>query len=257
MSLANFRIVIPARIGSTRLPRKPLSMLNGKPMIAHTIENAMQTGARVYVATDDPDIAQVADQIGAGVFMSIEDHNSGTERVAEVARVMRWEDDSIVVNLQGDEPTMPAVNIAQVAASLGVSGYEMATLCVRLESEAEHLSPNVVKVVRREDGRALYFSRAAIGSADGLWPGGGVDRHVGIYGYRVRTLDVLVNRYQACIEQNEKLEQLRALSFGMEIGCYDAIANVGPSVDTVEDLFAAEAWIGANADKSDDAAGNL
>ena len=127
MSLANFRIVIPARIGSTRLPRKPLSMLNGKPMIAHTIENAMQTGARVYVATDDPDIAQVADQIGAGVFMSIEDHNSGTERVAEVARVMRWEDDSIVVSLHGDDSTMPAVNFVQVGACLGVSGYEMVT----------------------------------------------------------------------------------------------------------------------------------
>lgn len=244
MTPANFRVVIPARLGSTRLPRKPLSLLNGKPMIAYTIENAIASFQRVYLATDDWRIAEVGDAIGATVFMSKTAHYSGTERVAEVAEALGWPDDEIVVNLQGDEPTMSPNNIGAVAHLLAGSPHEMATLSVPLFRRAELIDPNIVKVVRRQDGRALYFSRAPITNfnADDTAVGG-ADRHIGIYAYRAGALRTLAKSPKTLLELNERLEQLRAMHIGMEIMVATAPDPVGPSVDILEDLFAAEKWL--------------
>jgi 3-deoxy-manno-octulosonate cytidylyltransferase (CMP-KDO synthetase) len=247
-----FSVVLPARHASQRLPGKPLADLGGKPLILHACDCAKRSGAaRVIVATDDARIQQVCEKAGIDVQMTAASHASGTDRIAEVAQRLDWDDDELVVNLQGDEPMMPPANIEQ-AAKLLESGADMSTLCTPIHDLAEFMNPNVVKVVADGRGKALYFSRAPIpwnrdGAASGLASQQhhqGALRHIGIYGYRVGALKRLSATPPCGLEQLEKLEQLRALWLGMHIALDVAREVPGPSVDTPEDLKRVTALLG-------------
>jgi 3-deoxy-manno-octulosonate cytidylyltransferase (CMP-KDO synthetase) len=216
-------------------------------MIDWVYEAARKAGANgAVVATDDARIAEHCAQMGADVQMTSSRHQSGTDRVAEVARVRGWRDEEIVVNLQGDAPCTPAGSIRQVAGLLETDPQaSMSTLCVPLVDAADFSDTNVVKVVSDRDGRALYFSRSPIPA-----PGHGNEslpdmarRHLGIYAYRVGVLGRLTATPPCYLEQVEKLEQLRALWLGMRIQVADAREMHGPDVDTPEDLDRAAAFL--------------
>jgi len=242
--MSDFVIVIPSRYASTRLPGKPLREINGKPMLEHVYERGVESAAsKVIVATDDERIADVAEGFGARVCMTGDQHRSGTERIAEVCDLMDWNDDRIVVNLQGDEPTMPASLIDQCAGLLGNSDADIATLASPIASQIDFENPNVVKVVVSDGGNAIYFSRAAIPYARVQ------DRqeqarnaalhHHGIYAYRCGVLRRLVAAKPSELEMCERLEQLRALSLGLTIRVAVPAKRPGAGVDTEEDLEAA------------------
>ena len=240
-----FNIVIPARFGSTRLPGKALLPIADKPMVAWVWERAMQAGAeQVVVATDDERIADEMSSRGAQVAMTRVDHASGTDRLAEVVDQLGWRGDTIVVNVQGDEPLMPVANIQRVAAMLDeTGGADMATLMEPLVlADAEQQS--VVKVVASETGRALYFSRSAIP----FCREGGIPaplfRHIGLYAYRAGFLDTFVGWPPAAAEQSESLEQLRALAHDVHIQIELAPEAVPAGVDTESDLAAVRALLG-------------
>jgi 3-deoxy-manno-octulosonate cytidylyltransferase (CMP-KDO synthetase) len=248
-----YRVVIPARYGSTRLPGKPLLTLGGKPMIQRVYECARRSGARqVIVATDDERIAQVARGFGAEVRLTAGTLASGTDRVAEVAVREQWGDVDIVVNVQGDEPLMPEALIDQVAAELAAHpGADIATLAVPLQSVSVLLDPNVAKVVTDLQQRALYFSRAPIPWARDGAPAGlasqrshvSARRHLGIYAYRVSALRRIAALPPSEHELLEQLEQLRALDHGMDIRVADALVAPGIEVNTPADLAAVEALL--------------
>ena len=251
-----FRVVIPARFGSTRLPGKPLLRLAGKAMIQWVYERARRSGAQqVIVATDDERIAQLVRELGGEARLTASTHASGTDRIAEIARRERWHDSDIVVNLQGDEPLMPEALLDQVAGMLaGHVSADLTTLSVPLESVAALLDPHVVKVVTDAKQRALYFSRAPIpwsrdGAADGRSSQSsyaGAQRHLGLYAYRVSALLRLAALPPSTLEQIEKLEQLRALENGMDIRVATAAAAApGPDVNTADDLAAVSALLEA------------
>jgi len=241
-----FRVVIPARYGSARLPGKVLLGIAGKPMIQWVYERASASRAlEVLIATDDLLIVSAAHSFGAQTIMTESTHRSGTDRIAEVARLQRWADSDIVVNVQGDEPLIPAALIDQVGAVLESNpGARIATLATAIGSIAEFMDPNAVKVVTDGEGRALYFSRAPIpwdrdGAAAGMVSQrsfSGARRHVGIYGYRVGALLRLAALEPSPLEQREKLEQLRALENGIEIRVADSLELPGPDVNTAADL---------------------
>jgi 3-deoxy-manno-octulosonate cytidylyltransferase (CMP-KDO synthetase) len=245
-----YRVVIPARYGSTRLPGKPLLALGGKPMIQRVYECARRSGARqVIVATDDDRIAQVARGFGAEVRMTASALASGTDRVAAVAVGEQWGDNDIVVNVQGDEPLMPEALIDQVAAELAAHpAADIATLAVPLQSVSVLLDPNVAKVVTDLQRRALYFSRAPIPwSRDGASAGlasqsshAGARRHLGIYAYRVSSLRRIAAQPPSELELLEQLEQLRALDHGMDIRVADALVAPGIEVNTAADIARVE-----------------
>ena len=239
-----FRIVIPSRFQSSRFPGKALAPIDGQPMIVRVHERARLAGAaEVIVATDDERIAAVARAAGADVCMTAATHASGTDRIAEVARLRGFAARDIVVNLQGDEPRMPAVIVRQVAAALAAHpDAAIATAAWPIQGRAEYLDPNVVKVVTDGEGRALYFSRAPIphdrdgaAAADGGFPA--ARRHVGLYAYRVEALLRLAALAPTALEELEKLEQLRALEHGMQIRVVDAAEPPGADVNTPEDLL--------------------
>jgi 3-deoxy-manno-octulosonate cytidylyltransferase (CMP-KDO synthetase) len=232
-----FHIVIPARYGSTRLPGKALLPILDKPMLAWVWERAMAVGAeRVIVATDDTRIADAMTARGADVVMTREDHASGTDRLAEVSEQLEWRDEEIIVNLQGDEPLMPAANIERVAALLQANPTaDMATLMEPLDREDAN-EASVVKVVASEGGRALYFSRAPIPSHRQGGPAASMYRHVGLYAYRAGFLRQFVRWPPAAMEQSESLEQLRALANDALIQIELAPEAVPPGVDTEADL---------------------
>ncbi len=239
-----FIAVIPARFGSTRFPGKPLADINGKPMIQHVTERAREAGAdRVIVATDDDRIANVA----AGfveVCMTSPDHQSGTERVAQVVDDLAIDDDVIVVNVQGDEPFVPAENIRQVAQALtDKPATPMATLAANIQSVADVTNPNIVKVVLNANSEALYFSRSPIPFERDRMMAHPNDadpqhylRHIGLYAYRAGYIRQYVRYAPSQLEQLESLEQLRALWYGDCIHC--ALASEPPpvGVDTPDDL---------------------
>lgn len=239
-----YRIVIPARYASTRLPGKPLVLLAGKPLIAWVHARASDcAAAEVIVATDDARIREVAESFGATVEMTAVEHASGTDRIAEVAQRRGWGERDIVVNLQGDEPAMPAALIEQVAGLLATRPTaDIATLATPIEQRDEYFDPNAVKVVTDLDGRALYFSRAPIPwfrdqlELQSAELAAIVRRHIGIYAYRVGALRRLANLPTTPLEQIEKLEQLRALAHGMHIQVGEATRRPGPDVNTAEDL---------------------
>jgi 3-deoxy-manno-octulosonate cytidylyltransferase (CMP-KDO synthetase) len=241
-----FRVVIPARYASARLPGKALLPIAGKPMLQWVYERARASGAReVLVATDDARIVQAAAAFGAAALLTAASHRSGTDRIAEVARTRRWADDDLVVNVQGDEPLMPAALMSQVAQLLAAhADAAIGTLATPLQSAQELLDPNVVKVVTDARGRALYFSRAPIpwnraAAAAGLTSQTdyrGARRHCGIYAYRVAALTRLTALGSGVLEEREKLEQLRALEHGLAIYVADALQPPGPDVNTLADL---------------------
>ncbi|UKE83750.1 3-deoxy-manno-octulosonate cytidylyltransferase [Pectobacterium colocasium] len=238
-----FTVIIPARFASSRLPGKPLADINGKPMVVHVMERALESGAqRVIVATDHPDVETAVRQAGGEVCLTRTDHNSGTERLAEVIERYGFTDDDIIVNVQGDEPLIPSVIIRQVAENLAASKAGMATLAVPIETSEEAFNPNAVKVVTDAEGYALYFSRATIPwdrerfaqSKETI--GDHFLRHIGIYAYRAGFVRRYVSWAPSQLEQIELLEQLRVLWYGEKI--HVAVAKAVPSVgvDTPEDL---------------------
>ena len=232
-----YHIVIPARLGSTRLPGKPLLEIDGRPVIQHVWERAKESGATsVVVATDADEIAAACQSFGADAVMTDAAHGSGTDRVAEVARARGWRDDAIIVNLQGDEPEMPAELLDQVALLLaGTSDAHFATLAVPIASEDDLNDPHQVKVVTDRHGRALYFSRAPI-----PWPRERhlitPMRHLGLYAYRHAALEDFVAHGPCELELTESLEQLRALWLGMRIVVARARVSPPPGIDTRGDL---------------------
>ena len=241
----SFTVIIPARYASSRLPRKPLADIAGKPMIQHVWEKTQQAGAnRVIIATDHEEIEQVAKTFGAEVCMTSTEHNSGTERLAEVIEKMAIADDEIIVNVQGDEPLIPPVIIQQVAQNLSENQVNMATLAVKLETKEELFNPNCVKVVTDQKGIALYFSRAAIPFArdyfadcnDAFVASQPYLRHIGIYAYRAKFVNQYICWQPTVLEKLESLEQLRALWYGEKI--HVELAKEAPQVgvDTLEDL---------------------
>lgn len=250
MSQPEFVVAIPARYASTRLPGKPLQAIGDAPMVLHVARRALAAGARaVWVATDDARIAEAVRGHGVEVAMTSPAHASGSDRLAECAALAGWPEDTIVVNLQGDEPFAPAAGIAQVAAVLAAGGARIATLASPIDDAATLFDPNVVKVVRGEDGRALYFSRAPVPwprdafarDRGALPPGAGWWRHIGLYAYRVADLRAFAALPPAPLERIEALEQLRALEAGWPVAVAPAVAAFPPGVDTPEDLAAARA----------------
>lgn len=215
-------------------------------MIRRVHRIAMSSGAsEVIVATDDERVRTACTGFGATVEMTDPGHASGTDRIAEIAARRRWAGEDIVVNVQGDEPMLPPALIGQAAALLAATpAASIATLATPIATEAEYLDPNVVKVVARADGLALYFSRAPIpwdrDGAAAIPPGRerhrGARRHLGIYAYRAAALAALAAAAPAALELRERLEQLRALSMGLAIAVADALEPPGPGVDTPEDL---------------------
>jgi len=240
----SFRVVIPARFDSSRLPGKALLPLAGKPMLQWVHERARACGAaEVCVATDDERIATAARGFGADVAMTARTHVSGTDRIAEVAVSRGWKDEDIVVNVQGDEPLIPPVVIDQVAQLLASHARaDIGTLAVRIDSIADLADPNVVKVACDAGGRALYFSRAQIPfNRDAPATVSQASfRHVGVYAYRVSALRKLAGLAPSRLEQIEKLEQLRALENGMEIRVALAVERPLSDVNTAADLERAE-----------------
>ncbi len=249
----SFRVVIPARLASTRLPRKVLRLLQGRPLIEHVHRVAQASGAeQVVVATDDMQVASAVRAFGGEVCLTDSALPSGTDRVNQAAHKLGWNDDVVVVNLQGDEPLMPPALLAQAAAGMLESGADIATLAGHFDGLAEWRDPNVVKVVRDAAGFALYFSRAPIpwdrdGFAAGTpaLPQGQAWRHIGLYAYRVGTLRRFSALPPADIEQREALEQLRALHHGLRIHVGIAAETPGPGVDTESDLQRVEKLLAA------------
>jgi 3-deoxy-manno-octulosonate cytidylyltransferase (CMP-KDO synthetase) len=240
----SFRVVIPARFDSSRLPGKALLPLAGKPMLQWVHERARASGAsEVIIATDDERIATAARGFGAEVAMTARTHVSGTDRIAEVAAARGWAAEDIVVNVQGDEPLIPPAVIDQVAKLLASHARaDIGTLAVKIDSLAELQDPNVVKAVCDAGGRALYFSRAQVPynrDTPATVPPAAL-RHVGIYSYRVAALRRLAGLPPARLEQIEKLEQLRALENGMEIRVALAVERPLADVNTAADLERAE-----------------
>lgn len=235
-----FKVVIPARYDSVRLPGKPLLVLAGKPMIQHVWLRAIASGAEeVLIATDDPRIAETARQFGAETCMTRCSHRSGTDRIAEVATERGWPDSTIVVNLQGDEPLMPPANVRQVARMLEDDpDAAIGTLCAPLAEASEYRDPSTVKVVRDSAHRALYFSRApipAVREADVAGHESAL-RHLGLYAYRTAALQQLAASAPCALENLERLEQLRALWLGMPIKVELAAEPVGQGVDSPADV---------------------
>lgn len=248
-----FKVVIPARLGSTRLPRKVLRDIGGKPVIQHVWQAAQSTGAsEVVIATDSDEVRAICASFGADVQMTSAQHQSGTDRVMEVAGARGWDAATIVVNLQGDEPLMPPALVRQAAQLLSDDALaDLASLCHAITDVDEWCNPNVVKLVMDNRNYAMYFSRAPIPwKRDGstsvapMLPAGLVFRHIGLYAYRVAALARFSALPSSALEDCEALEQLRALSEGLRIkmGITDKAPPRG--IDTEDDLQAVIAFLG-------------
>jgi 3-deoxy-manno-octulosonate cytidylyltransferase (CMP-KDO synthetase) len=247
---AEFRVVIPARFASTRLPGKPLAEINGIPMVVRVAAQAALSGAlEVVVATDDERVVVAAETHGHRAVMTRVDHESGSDRVMEVAELAGWPDDALIVNVQGDEPLIPPSVIKQVADLLDDNGEcDIATLCQPITEPMTLLDPNVVKVVTGAAQRALYFSRAPIPWDRTNFPAAGAEpplgklpgdhwwRHIGIYAFRLSGLRQFCGLPSSNLEVLESLEQLRALQHGMGIAVAAAVSPVPGGVDTPDDL---------------------
>ena len=239
-----FVVVIPARYASSRLPGKPLADICGKPMIQHVYEKACLSGAsKVVIATDHQKVFDAVSTFTSDVLMTREDHQSGTERLAEVVDLLKLDNNTIVVNVQGDEPLLAPENVSQVATLLNESTAPMATLSVEIEEQEDVFNPNAVKVVSDINKNALYFSRASIPfdrsammgeqSTLDLTP---FQRHVGIYAYRAGFIKQYIELSVSPLEQLESLEQLRVLYHGYNIKIEQAHITPQAGVDTPEDL---------------------
>lgn len=240
-----FRVIIPVRYNSTRLPAKALVDIAGKPMIQHVYERAVESGAEsVVIATDDKRISDVAEKFGAKVCMTATSHASGTERLAEAVEALEYDEDEIIVNVQGDEPLMPSDIIRQLARDLDEhDNVRVATVCHPIQEEEELFNPDIVKVVMNRRNYAMCFSRAAIPwERENFKDRGHVKisgnhfRHVGIYAYRVRFLRDYFDWEASPLETMEELEQLRILWHGGRIHVAVSLKKIEPGVDTQKDL---------------------
>lgn len=250
-----FKAVVPARYASTRLPAKPLLDLGGKPMVARVAECAVRSGAEeVWVATDHADVVSAAERHGLSVLLTRADHPTGTDRLAEVVEKRGWSDDTIVVNVQGDEPLIDPGLIAQTARQLAESGADIATVAHPIDNPADFFAPNVVKVVCKANGDAMYFSRAPIPfardqfaqSRDMLPAGLPAYRHIGLYAYRASFLRAYAKLAPSPVEGFEALEQLRALWHGYRISVVVSNHLPMPGVDTPEDAARMQEWFERN-----------
>ena len=248
-----FKAVVPARYASTRLPAMPLLDLGGKPMVARVAECAVRSGAEeVWVATDHADVVSAAERHGLSVLLTRADHPTGTDRLAEVVEKRGWSDDTIVVNVQGDEPLIDPGLIAQTARQLAESGADIATVAHPIDNPADFFAPNVVKVVCKANGDAMYFSRAPIPfardqfaqSRDMLPAGLPAYRHIGLYAYRASFLRAYAKLAPSPVEGFEALEQLRALWHGYRISVVVSNHLPMPGVDTPEDAARMQEWFG-------------
>ncbi|NOH71004.1 3-deoxy-manno-octulosonate cytidylyltransferase [Vibrio pectenicida] len=240
-----FTVIIPARYESTRLPGKPLADIAGKPMIQWVYEQSIQAGAdEVIVATDDKRVEGAVKAFGGKACMTSSKHQSGTERLAEVVQTMGISDDQVIVNVQGDEPLIPPMTIAQVANNLLNNQAPMATLAVEISHQDEVFNTNAVKVVTDSNGYALYFSRASIPWDRDNFSGSEqlvvqpLMRHIGIYAYRAGFINTYINWTPTALERIESLEQLRVLWYGEKIHVEVAKQVPPAGVDTQEDLDA-------------------
>ena len=235
-----FSVIIPARYASSRLPAKMLKEINGKSLIEHTYSNAIKSDAsRVIIATDDARIKTVAEGFGAEVCMTNDSHTSGTSRIAEAVSFLNFQDDDVIVNLQGDEPMLSPSAINQVASNLVSSGMSVATLCETIDTEDAYFDENCVKVVYNSRGRAMYFSRSPVPA---FRDGQNINldlcfRHIGLYAYRVIFLKDYSNMPISRLETAEKLEQLTFLTEGFDIHVDVSFASTGYGVDTESDLI--------------------
>lgn len=245
MSIKNTVLVIPARFGSTRLPGKPLRLIAGKSMIQHVYERAIKSNFKtIIIATDHKKIESCCLDFGATVCMTSPEHETGSDRLAEVVERYNWSEDTIVVNLQGDEPLTPVKNLYQVADNLANNPEaSIATLATPILKRKEIINPNIVKVVMDKKGMALYFSRASIPfqrDEDESLNNRQVLRHIGIYAYRAGYLKAFSSMESCSLEGLERLEQLRAMWHGARIHVDIATEIAGHGVDTEEDLLAVE-----------------
>jgi 3-deoxy-manno-octulosonate cytidylyltransferase (CMP-KDO synthetase) len=250
-----FKVVIPARYASSRLPGKPLVDIAGKPMVIRVAEQAVASGAdEVLIATDHAEISQVAEAHGYRVLMTRTDHVSGTDRIAEVANRAGWAADTIVVNVQGDEPLIAPALIREVASNLETHPHaDIATACHPIRDRETLFNPNAVKVVMDAAGYALYFSRAPIpyardAFADNVRQGPLPEdlqayRHIGIYAYRCSFLQAYAQLAVSPVEQAESLEQLRAMWHGYRISVAETLHAPAAGVDTEEDLLRVRALL--------------
>jgi len=241
----DFRIVIPARMASQRLPGKPLLDIAGRTLLEHVYRRACEAGAvGIVIATDDQKIFDVATAFGAEVLMTSRAHESGSDRIAECADRLGWGDDQLIVNLQGDEPLMPPACLNQVAELLADDpNADVASLFWPLDSSEEVDNPNVVKTVVGQSGQALYFSRSVVpyprkwlNTEDALEAGVVWKRHIGLYAYRAGALRAFAAMEATPLEAAEKLEQLRFLETGRKIRMARACEFIPPGVDTRKDL---------------------
>lgn len=262
-----FTVIIPSRFNSTRLPGKPLAMINDKPMIQHVVEQAKKSDAdNVIVATDDQRIFDVVKAMGCEVCMTAVDHESGTDRIQEVSKLYGLADDAIVVNVQGDEPLIPPELINQVAKNLfNNKSASAATLSERIHLKDDFENPNIVKVVNDTKGYALYFSRSMIPffrdsdkltnnlmlNDDNRFGNDRIEyfpqRHIGIYAYRVSLLNQFIQWPVSNIESIESLEQLRILFNGKKIHIEQSELAVPGGIDTPEDLERIRQYLSAKA----------
>ena len=243
--MVDFHVVIPARHASTRLPGKPLLHIAGKPMVVRVAEQAAKSGAQqIWIATDHHAIASIVHEHGFKACMTQESHASGTDRIAEVVEKQGWPDDTIIVNVQGDEPLIPPDLISAVAQHLYAHPESaIATACHAIHDKSDMQNPNIVKTVLDKNGNAMYFSRAPIPYPRDAFAAGmdlpeqlPVLRHIGIYAYRAGFLRTYGRLTPAIIEHYESLEQLRALYHGYKIGVVIADKAPPTGVDTEEDL---------------------
>ena len=239
-----FRVIIPVRLDSVRLPNKPLLDIAGKPMVQHVWERAKESGAEsVVIATDSDKIAKAAEGFGAQVCMTAPEHQSGTERLAEAVEALEYDDDEIIVNVQGDEPMISPYIINQVAQDMHEhETVKVSTMCELITDEADLLNTNIVKVVMNRRNFAMYFSRSPLPWQTGLKDGSPIAlednyyRHVGIYAYRVSVLKDYCNWPESPFEALESLEQLRVLWNSFRIHMCISKEKLAPGVDTPEDL---------------------
>jgi len=236
----DFLVVIPARLGSTRLPRKPLADIGGKPMVIRVAEQAKKSLAHsVVVATDSVEIQAACDEHRIECLLTSEHHTTGTDRLAEVAQLLKLPNNALVVNVQGDEPLIPPELINQVAQTLADHvECAISTVAVSIQDATEIANPNVVKVVLNRAGEALYFSRSSIPFIRDAGMQNKIEylRHLGIYAYRANFLQAFTRLDPAPPEQAEALEQLRALWNGYRIAVHIAAQTPPAGVDTPDDL---------------------
>lgn len=240
MKIPDIKIVIPARLSSTRLSEKVLAEIAGKTMLEWVWLRAMESDlGEVIIAVDNERVKDCASAFGAHVVMTEQDHQSGTDRCAEVAAKMDWHDDTRIINLQSDEPQMPSVCLQHLAALSMSYDLSICSLYSEIHDDQEFHDPSVVKVLSDDEGKALYFSRAPVPyrrDEEEPWPVGVRKRHIGLYAYPKHILRCITQLAPSPYERLEKLEQLRFLEAGLEIQLAAASVSIPAGIDTQEDL---------------------